>query len=108
MSNPTTAAAIDTVTELLLGEDSIPVQLRMHEELDRERFDRLVGALEQLVEEFRDADAVPKVLALAFIDISNHFFFPEGAYPQDELERIEDAGIRLSELANELFASADF
>ena len=103
MSNPTTAAAIDTVTELLLGEDSIPVQLRRHEGLDQERLDRLVGAIEHLVEEFRDADAVPKVLALVFIDISNHFFFPEGAYPKGELERIEDAGIRLSELANELF-----
>ena len=77
----------------------------MHDGLDQDRLDRLVGAIEQFAEEFRDAEAVPKVLALAFVDVGNHFFFPEGAYPKDELERIEDAGIRLSELANGPFGS---
>lgn len=107
MSDETLAEALDTVTELLLGETSIPVQLRMHEGLDQASFDRLVVATEYLIETYRDQDAVPKSLALAFVDISNHFFYPEGTYPEGELERIEDAGIRLSSLADELFGSRE-
>ncbi len=107
MSAMTTEEAIDTVTELLLGENSIPVQLRMHDGLDRARFDRLVAAIERLVETYRDQDTVPKVLAHSFVDVSNHFFYPEGTYPEAELERIEDAGIRLTSLAEELFGAAD-
>lgn len=106
MSVMTTEEAIDTVTELLLGENSIPVQLRVREGLDQARVDRLVAAIEHLVETYRDQDTVPKVLAHAFVDVSNHFFYPEGTYADDELARIEDAGIRLTSLAEELFGNA--
>lgn len=105
MSEGPVEEAISTVTELLLGDDSIPVQLRMHEGLDQARFERLVAAIEYLIEAYRDEDGVPKVLAHAFVDISNHFFYPEGTYPEDELERIEDAGMRLTQLADRLFAA---
>ena len=106
MTQLTTAAALDTVTELLLGEDSIPVQLRMRDGLHQERFERLVAAIEHLIEAHREQDSVPKALALAFVDVGNAFFYPEGTYPEVELERIEDAGIRLGELASELFGSS--
>lgn len=95
--------AINNVAELLLGEESIPVLLRMHEGLDQNKLDLLVASIEYLIPFYRNENNVPKVLALAFLDISNHFYFAEGAYPEDELNRIEDAGNLLSSLANELF-----
>lgn len=99
--------AIERVEEYLLGEDSIPVQLRMRAGLDKEKFAILVEATEFLIEYYRSEDVVPKSLALAFVDISSYFFFKEGDYSEAELEEIEDAGILLTSLANQLFDSPD-
>ena len=48
---------------------------------------------------------MPKQLALCFVDISNYFYFHEGKYSQAEMDRMEDAAHKLSELANQLFDS---
>ncbi len=92
-----------TVHRLLVSEDSIPVQLRMREGLDESAYVELMGALERLVEYYGPRAEVPKSLALAFVDVGQHFFFEEGAYPDSELERIEDAGQELSRLGQTLF-----
>ena len=97
------AAALAVVDELLLGPDSILVRLRAREGLDPAQYATLVAAVQVLVEHYRGKAEVPKRLALAFVDISNFFYYSEEAYPTDVLERLEDAAHELTQLANELF-----
>lgn len=96
--------ALNNVEELLVGENSIPVKLRMHEGLDQKKFEELIESLEMLVTYYQGHDTVPKRLALAFIDVGTQFYFNEGEYSEQELEKIEDAGITLSEIANRMFS----
>jgi hypothetical protein len=103
----TTDDDIATVTRLLASDDSIPVQLRMRQGLDEEAYTELTGAIERLITHFASKPTVPKELALAFVDISNGFYYDEGAYPATELERIEDVGHELSQLAQLLFGNDD-
>ncbi|HEX6240696.1 MAG TPA: hypothetical protein VFZ61_07380 [Polyangiales bacterium] len=98
------AAALAVVDELLLGPDSIPVRLRAREGLDPQKYAALVEALQILVEHYRGKTEVPKPLALAFVDISNFFYYSEDAYPPKVLERLEDAAHELTQLANQLFS----
>jgi hypothetical protein len=96
--------ALRDVEELLLGDNSILVQVRARQGLDRARYDRLVSAIELLVDHYRGRRETPKRLALAFVDISNNFSDEENAYPRDVLTELEDAAIKLTWLGNELFS----
>lgn len=96
-----------TVDRLLASEGSIPVGLRMRRGLDEDLFKELTGALERLTDHFQGRADVPKALALAFVDVGSAFWYPEGAYPPAELERIEDAGNELSLLGQNLFSDED-
>lgn len=94
---------LEIIENELIGINSIPVKLRNEHFFDREAFEKLINALEIAIEIFKDQIQVPKKLALCFIDISNHFFVDDNFFNQDEIELIEDAGMKLSELANKLF-----
>jgi hypothetical protein len=95
--------ALAAIDELLLGEKSILVQLRVGAGLDRARYARLVGTIRFLIEYYRENASVPKKLALAFVDISNYFYFKEDMYPSDVLCELEDAAHQLTAMASELF-----
>jgi hypothetical protein len=96
--------SIAIILEGLIGENSIPSRLRNERVFDRERYHDVVAAIAKAIEFYKDHDSVPKLLSLCFVDISNHFFVPgDGRFTEQEIEEIEDAGIHLSELANELF-----
>lgn len=94
---------LETIEYELIGINSIPVKLRNEHFFDKEAFQKLIDALEIAIEVFKDEIQVPKKLALCFIDVSNHFFVDDNFFSQDEIELIEDAGMKLSELANKLF-----
>ena len=98
-----TQTALANVDRLVLGEDSILVKMRSRLGLDREGLDVLVESIEHLIDVYRDQDQVPKRLALAFVDISNYFYFSEQYYSESERDELEDAAQRISELANQLF-----
>jgi hypothetical protein len=102
--NDDPAAALSVVDELLLGPDSILVRLRAREGLDPQRYATLVAALRSLVQHYQGKSDVPKRLALAFVDISNFFYYAEDVYPTEVLERLEDAAHELTLLANQLFS----
>lgn len=53
---------------------------------------QVVGAIEQLADDFRNVEARPKAFALAFVDVGIHFFSPEGAHPDDGRERDDHCG----------------
>jgi hypothetical protein len=101
----TVDAALREVDELLLGENSILLQIRARQGLDRARFDQLVKAIEVLIAHYRHRSDVPKQLALAFVDISNYFYYKEDYYPMPVLIELEDAAHKLSYLAQELFSA---
>lgn len=94
-----------TVERLLIGANSIPVQLRMGEGLDEDSYIELTRALERLIEYYAQRPEVPKSLALAFVDVGTAFAYAPGTYPDDQLERLEDIGHELSQLGQELFSS---
>ena len=96
---------IKIVEEGLIGENSIPSKLRNENFFDLEAFNKVVDAIMQLIEAFENQELVPKSLCLCFVDISNHFFVNENDFEEDQVEQIEDAGMKLSELANKLFSS---
>lgn len=94
-----------TVQRLLISGNSIPVQLRMHDGVDEDNYIELAGAIERLIDYYATRTEVPKSLALAFVDIGSAFDYAPGAYPDHELERIEDIGQELSHLGQMLFSA---
>lgn len=94
---------LEIIEDELIGINSIPIKLRNEHFFDKEAFQKLIDALEIAIEIFKGQTEVPKKLALCFIDVSNHFFVDDTFFSQDEIELIEDAGMKLSELANKLF-----
>jgi hypothetical protein len=95
--------ALKIVENRLLGEASIPVAVRLMKGVNKKDYEELINAILFLIDAFKGKVSVPKILALAFVDVSNHFFVPNLSYSEKELEFLEDCGIQLSELANELF-----
>lgn len=96
-----------TVERLLVSEHSIPIRLRMHQGLDEDAYSDLTAALERLIDYYAHRPDVPKRLALAFVDIGAAFYYDEGTYPEEELERIEDVGQELSRMGQLLFGDED-
>ncbi|WP_152650315.1 hypothetical protein [Demequina aestuarii] len=96
-----------TVERLMLSEHSIPMRLRMHQGMDEDAYSDLAAALERLIDYYANHSDVPKRLALAFVDVGAAFAYPQGAYPDDELARIEDVGQELSQMGQLLFGDAD-
>lgn len=94
---------IDDLYRSLLGNDSIPERLRLKREVTNMEFNELIDKVEKLVEYYKDKDYVPKKLAACFVDIYNQFSLREDFYPTEKLNLFEDIGVKLQELAYELF-----
>ena len=58
------------VHDLLLGPDSLPMQVHRGDFVNESNVDELFDALSVLIDFYRDLSSVPKALALALIDIS--------------------------------------
>lgn len=101
----TEAEALSTVQEGLIGPYSIPVRLREGRGLDGAMLARLRDALATLTHAYARTDRVPKVLAMAFVDITGSMQANWDRYPEDEQDRIEDATNELVELAWRIFDS---
>lgn len=95
---------LHVIEEGLIGERSIPNQLRNHRRFDRKQFDNVVEAIGEARRNTEGDEWVPKRLALCFVDISNHFYVDRNHFEEHEVKQIEDAGLKLSELANQLFS----
>lgn len=93
------------IEQELIGENSIPCKLRNEHFFDKIAFERLVNSIKEAIVFYKGQDYIPKKLALCFVDISNFFFVDNNYFPENEIEEIENAGMKLSKLANELFDS---
>ncbi len=96
--------ALNQVYESLLGDNSIPLQLRMRQGLDQARFQQLTEAIRFLTNYYAQEETIPKKLALALVDIYGSFSFQENFYNDSDSIIIEDAGMLLQVLATELFS----
>ncbi|WP_061964253.1 hypothetical protein [Demequina aurantiaca] len=96
-----------TVDRLLVSEYSIPLQLRMHEDLDEGAYSELTDVFDRLTDHYANRTDMPKCLARPFVDIGTAFYFQAGAYPGDELERIEDVGKESSQMGQRLYRDKD-
>lgn len=90
------------VIELLLGENSIRVKLRMKDNIV-EDFHTLMADLDLLIKKYQGKTSVPKRLAYALCDISADFSFNENFYSQEEAIAIEDMGIQIMEKVCEFY-----
>lgn len=90
------------VIELLLGENSIRVKLRMKDNID-EDFHTLMADLDLLIKKYQGKTSVPKRLAYALCDISSDFSFNENFYSKEEAIAIEDMGIQIMEKVCEFY-----
>lgn len=97
--------ALTIIEEKMIGKNSIPVKIRVGEGIKEEDYSELIEAINFLIIFYKTQSSVPKVLALCFLDISNYFFLGESNYSEIEIEKIEDLGIELVELANLLFSN---
>lgn len=96
--------ALKIVIDKLLGDNSIPVRLRLKKDFSDNEVEDLFKALDFLVEVYAGESMVPKVLGLALMDVYGMFSFREGMYSKDELIKYEDIGIELQEKAINLFS----
>ena len=90
------------VIELLLGENSIRVKLRMKDNIV-EDFHTLMADLDLLIKKYQGKTSVPKRLAYALCDISADFSFNENFYSKEEAIAIEDMGIQIMEKVCEFY-----
>lgn len=97
--------AINIVYDGLVGENSIPTDLRMKNGLDYEKLSRVREAINYLISEYSSKLEIPKKLAIAFVDIYGAFQFKKGFYSEKELDEYEKLGIEFQDLAYELFDS---
>jgi hypothetical protein len=79
----------DNIIDLLLGSNSIPVKLRLKEDINSD-YITLLQELDLLIEKYEGKMEIPKNLAYSFLDISNLFEFSERLYSEKELEIIEN------------------
>lgn len=98
--------AVDLVCARLLGENSIPVKIRTRKCVSEEEISELFFAIDSLIVHYSDQAAVPKRLALAFVDIYVGLNVVDGFYHEHEIQRFEDIGIALQERAYKLFEGA--
>ncbi|EEE2004586.1 hypothetical protein CI266_005035 [Salmonella enterica subsp. enterica serovar Kotte] len=96
--------ALKIVIDKLLGDDSIPVRLRLKKIFSDEELEELYESLDFLAEVYVDESMVPKVLGLALMDVYGMFSFREGMYSKEKLIELEDIGIELQEKAIKLFS----
>ena len=92
------------VVDKLLGDDSIPVRLRLKKDFSDDEVEDLYKALDFLAEIYADEIVVPKVLGLALMDVYGMFSFRDGMYSKDKLIKLEDIGIELQEKAINIFS----
>ena len=102
--NMTTTIDIEKeVIELLLGENSILVKLRMKDNIV-EDFHTLMADLDLLIKKYQGKTSIPKQLAYALCgNISADFCFNENFYSKEEANAIEDMGIQLMEKVCEFY-----
>lgn len=98
----TTIDIEEEVIELLLGENSIRVKLRMKDNID-EDFHTLMADLDLLIKKYQGKTSVPKRLVYALCDISSDFSFNENFYSKEEAIAIEDMGIQIMEKVCEFY-----
>jgi hypothetical protein len=79
----------ENIYNLLLGEKSIPVKLRLKDNVDND-YKILLEELEKLTKKYSGKNSIPKKLGYAFLDISNYFEFSDRLYSENELDNIED------------------
>jgi len=94
-----TKELLKIIESYLIGYDSLPMKIRQMEEVCESDFNKLKDAIIEITKYYENKSEVPKQL-----DISNFFFVPNLNYSEEELERYEDYGIELSELANKIFS----
>ena len=86
------------VIELLLGENSIRVKLRMKDNVV-EDFHKLMADLDLLIKKYQGKTSIHKRLAYALADFS----FNENFYSKEEAIAIEDMGIQIMEKVCEFY-----
>jgi hypothetical protein len=90
------------VYDRLLGPHSLSAQVRDNTFVDEVEVNELHRAISALTEFYRDRPNVPKSVALAFVDIAARF--ENRFYSESQQERLQDIGLELSCLAEELFS----
>lgn len=95
---------LEIVYNSLLVEKSILVGIRNGSGVNEIEYDELVNALKELVIINKKRKAVPKKLALSFVDISNCFYASASLYSEEEFERLEDKANELNHFGQELFS----
>jgi hypothetical protein len=96
--------ALKIVFDKLLGDDSIPVRLRVKKSISDDEYDLLYEALDFLAVVYANEKTIPKMLGLALMDVYGMFSFKEGMYSEEKREKLEDIGIELQEKAITLFS----
>ncbi|CAH6659965.1 hypothetical protein [Pseudocitrobacter vendiensis] len=95
--------ALKIVVDKLLGDDSIPVRLRLNKEYTSNEIESLYQALDFLAEYYTEHAMVPKLLSLALTDVYGMFSFRVGIYSEDKCRELEDIGIKLQDMAIDIF-----
>jgi len=88
----------------LIGEASIPLKIRTRADVSDDEVQELFAAIDFLTAHYADKDAVPKRLALAFVDVYAGFSSTEAFVGRDAMQRFEDIGIALQDKADALFS----
>lgn len=95
--------AIDIIYEGLIGDKSIPNDLRMNKKLDYHRLENIVSAINFLIIFYKEKSSIPKKLAYCFVDVYGLFQFKQDFFSEEILIEYENIGVKLQELGYQLF-----
>lgn len=82
---------VDTLEDLLLGDDGLLIALRLGYGLNSEKVTRIIEVLDYLSEEWAESEYIPKKAAGMFADFYLAAYSSLGLYNEEVGLKIEDA-----------------
>ena len=94
---------VDELYELILGEKGFVVEVRCDSIFDEEKYQRIVELLSVLIGEWRKTDSVPKKAMLAIVELMICLVGKNRFLSEEESNKLEDAGIEINLMLNNLY-----
>lgn len=86
---------VDLLEELLLSDNGFLISLRMGDGLKADLVDEICKVLDELANEWKNIDSIPKKAVDLFVDFYIVLVGSEGLYSEKEFDEIFDAGDKI-------------
>lgn len=94
---------IDELFEMITGEQGLVITLRCENRFDEKKYLNIKKMICSLVSDWKQQQAIPKKAMLGIIELLECLVGGSRFLSEDEAIRVEDAGIEIKDILNELY-----